>query len=214
MSATLAVLQRLIRLPAFALVLAVGSGSWLAAAPVDLGDDLVYVRGDEVAALSPARRAIIDLRFTPAPAAAPAWATTASPAPKVVLLAGDSARAWAERLTNRAPRVLLLVPVHSPASGDLTIPVSPAAVAGAVAAIDGGVDVPALARPPVEKRRFDESALVRHHNGDSSVLDEVINEARTEADADEAAAGDAPLADPMLQRAVQVIRGLRALGKG
>ncbi len=183
-------------------------------APVDLGHGLVYTDAESAAELAATQRAVIDLRFVPADIDVPAVVTSPVPSAKVVLLAGPSAASWIERLAARAPTLLLLAPADAGLASDLTVAVSAAEVREAVDAIAAGTDLVALTRPPVDKERFDESALVRHHNGDLPADSADSAEDVPDDAPDETPAKATTPTDPMLQRAVQVLLGLKALGRG
>ncbi|WP_221032985.1 hypothetical protein [Actomonas aquatica] len=202
------------RLTALAVTVA---ATFATAAPTELATGLFYARGADITQVDPDTAAVLDLRLTPAPASAPAWATTTDQAPKVVLLAGPASTAWANLLTDRAPRVLLLGPTTEPTSAfDLHVAVLPDEISASIAAIEtDGADLTALALPTVAKRRFDEAALLRHHNGDDEdEAEDSPAETAEEAETETTTDGSATPTDPMLERAAQVLLGLQALGHG
>lgn len=196
---------------AFTWLLSLCFAAALGAAPVELSEGLWYARSADIADLPADADAVIDLRYALAPEEAPAWLNTASSRAQVVLLAGATASTWGADLESRPARMLLMSPADQADGADLQVSVSAAANEAAVAAINDGYDVSLLALPVVAKRRFDESALVRHHNGDDA---ESTEPAPTEDTTVEVAEPETPAAaptDPMLERAVQVLQGLAAL---
>lgn len=90
---------------------------------------------------------------------------------------------------------------------DLTVTTTAESEGQVLTALSAGKSPDELVAENADKPRFDESTLVRDQN----------NPAPTLAPADEtpstAATTAKPLVDPVLQRAVQVYRGLKALGK-
>ena len=191
-------------------VLLLGGARLLAVEPVDIAEGIFYFRGTTaITDVAPAN-AVVDLRFVPPPALPPPWVKTAAQ-PVIVLLAGEDVPAWLALLEGRSAPVLLLGPTGTGPGLDLEVSVPAEPLGQVVAAIDAGTDVVALSQPVVAKRRFDEAALVRHHNGDE---DETDAAASSDDENDDVEPSAPPLRDPMLERAVQVIQGLRALGRG
>ncbi|MCC5023677.1 MAG: hypothetical protein J6386_13235 [Candidatus Synoicihabitans palmerolidicus] len=105
---------------------------------------------------------IIDLRFQTTAASVP---TVSSDTMKIVLLDSSPSIDWTIRLPSSA-RLITLAPVGTTPQPDVTIQVTSEELRNAVEAIDSGVDVVAMAKPAIEKARFDESSLVRRHNGE------------------------------------------------
>ena len=125
----------------------------------------------------------------------------------VVLLRASSDPRWFDSWSHRSHRVILLAPLGTSPAPDISVPVTAEEVSTALEAINSGVDLASLASPAIAKRRFDEAALVRHHNGETPTRSDE-EEADAEADA------EAPIPpDLMLQRAVQILQGLHALGR-
>ena len=193
-----------------AFLLLLGSARIVAAETVELADGLTYLRGPVAVADSAPANSIVDLRFITATGLPPPWVKAATH-PTIILLAGEDVPAWLTLLDGRSPPVLLLGPKGTAAGLDLEIVVSAEQLGQVVAAIDDGADVAVLAQPIVAKRRFDEAALVRIHNGEEDTNDSEDAPADDETDKKPV---QATLSDPMLERAVQVLLGLRVLGRG
>lgn len=206
------------------------TGCWLQ--PVNAGEPVVLTARIHYAQATPAAfgthstsaAQILDLRGQTVPADLAAWARAPGPL-RLVLLDASATAAAADALAHRAGNVLTLSPTAAAIPGDLTVGVTPAEVSASVAAIAAGADIKVLALPTIEKRRFDESALVRRRHGDDETSGPAPEPADPEAPAPPAAADPdptntdttkpppAPPNDPMLRRAVEVIQGLQALGR-
>jgi hypothetical protein len=129
----------------------------------------------------------------------------------VVLLRTDPAAGWLDALAGRSHRVITLAPIGAPSSPDVAVPATTAEVASALAAIRGGADLADLASPEIAKRRFDEAALVRRHNG-AAPSDPPA--AAADNDDETTSPSEAEITpDLMLQRALQILQGLNALGR-
>ncbi len=193
------------------LLLAAGSSVAQPTGPVEVAEGIDYVRIGQAATAVASRPTVFDARLQPAPTATPAWATATGPT-CIVMVDGEHAATWAQRLTARAANILLLAPTDAGTVADLTVSIGPAGVQRAVTAIEAGADLPTLAVPAIEKQRFDEASLIRRRQGDNTEAPNATpaTTAPDETDRD----AEPPVSDPMLQRAVQVLQGLRVLGRG
>jgi|GEM_PF-1732422 len=128
----------------------------------------------------------------------------------VVLLRSTSDPAWFTALADRSHRVILVSPIGTSSVSDVSVVVTTDEVSSAVQAIETGADLASLALPEIAKRRFDEAALVRRHSGTNDPASALNGPVEAETDD---AAPVAPTPDLMLQRAVQILQGLEALGR-
>lgn len=129
----------------------------------------------------------------------------------VVLLCADQETGWLNALAQRSHRVITLAPIGANFSPDVAVPVTAAEVSSALAAIRDGADLAELASPEIAKRRFDEAALVRRHNGAPPTPPPADEIADDHEPTPPSAANITP--DLMLQRAGQILQGLKALGR-
>ena len=206
----------------FALAFGLGLGR---AAPSDqpapLAPGIIYAQDFSVSDPPETQGIVYDFRTTPPEPEGIARASqlTSDSAPlSVVLLGTDITPETAAAFAARSHRVILLAPIGSDANPDVAVPVTPAEVSAAVEAIRSGADLANQASPEIAKRRFDEATLVRRHHGTAdpertpptpAAPSPVV--AETE---DPEATVSPPHPDLMLQRAVQILQGLHALGRG
>jgi hypothetical protein len=191
-----------------------------AAAPLvrDLGQGLLYYRahhlpGDLPAAGPGARVAcVLDLRFADgdpaAPAALAAWiGFNATPRTPVLVLANPAtSSALLGPLARLDDGGLIVVgPAEAGFHPDIAVNTSPSADRQAYEALDHGTPLAALLSDHPEKPRMDEAELAREHLPDSALA-----EAGPDRKAEPAPA-QSPAPDRVLQRAVQIHRGLVAL---
>jgi hypothetical protein len=194
-------------------------GSWaaasLAAAPaVDLGQGLAYFRVHELPADLPSAAAghaapcVIDLRFArsddPAAAALSAWVKFNASARTPVFVLENSATSpalLAALPPTGAPGVLVLAPASEKLAADFAVRVSAERDRLAYQAVENGAPVLSLLRDSPEKPRLDEAYLEKEHLADTAAPD-------IESDKP---SPPSPLVDSLLQRAVQLQRGLLAL---
>ncbi len=177
----------------------------------ELAESVYYSRDLASPPPPPAIGMVYDLRTTP-------WSSDQTRAVKLisaetrplaaVLLRSDSDQGWFDALAQRSHRVILLAPIGTTPAPDVAIPVTATEVATALAAITSGMDLYTLATPAITKRRFDEAELVRRHQGDHAAPPDATDEGSS------AVPADTPPPDLMLQRAVQILQGLSALGRG
>jgi len=125
----------------------------------------------------------------------------------VVLLRSTSDPAWFAALADRSHRVILVSPIGTSPISDVSVAVTTDEVSAAIQAIETGVDLASLALPEIAKRRFDEAALVRRHSGKNDPASSLNGPVETNE------APVPPTPDLMLQRAVQILQGLEALGR-
>lgn len=189
-----------------------------APAPVDLGEGLSYLRVGQVdGAINAPGPHVLDLRRATAAddAAADAFVAPLRAAGPVrfVLVSRQTAPALLTRLGQRASTVLLLGTGVAEPVLDLSLPVPADEDARAYDAYAQGTDLARLIQPPVRKPRRDEAAIMRSRaNGNGNGNG---NGAEAEAPAEPAAGEPAEplLVDLVLQRAVHLHRGLKALGR-
>lgn len=128
----------------------------------------------------------------------------------VVLLRSTAPAEWFNALADRSHRVILVTPISPHRAPDVAVPVTPDEVSAALHEIASGTDIASLALPEIAKRRFDEAVLVSRHRGSNDSVpspDEPVESESLEANSP-------PIPDLMLQRAVQILQGLEALGRG
>lgn len=193
-----------------------------AALNADLGKDLQYLRvttpaedAAAVQALNPAHSAVVDLRFLTAesPAIEALSRALAATPPRqgtlrVLLVNTETAPALRQALTP-APRQLVLGPAREGLRVDLAIKAAAEEERRAFEALAAGTAAEKLISNNAEKRRFDEAALMRTHNGDGSLPDPSEDPpAPSEDQKTEAAPLEPPPFDAVLQRAVQLHRAL------
>lgn len=196
------------------------AGSTAVAAPLvrDLGQGLLYYRvhrlPDDLPSPIPSSRrgpCVLDLRSADgdreAAAALTAWiGFNASPSsPVFVLVNGGTGPALRRALARRDPGGrLILAPAAADCHPDIAVDTTPAADQSAYEALDRGTSLQTLLTDNPAKPRMDEAELAREHLPDSALA---------EAAPETKAAGTAapsPI-DRVLQRAVQIDRGLIAL---
>lgn len=201
----------------------------------DLGEGLGYVRIaqlDTAVVPPPARALVIDLRqatFT-APAAVEklkALLATDGP-PRFVLVSATTPPALLALLDARAPAVLTLGAASPALSPDIAVGTTPEEDRRAYEALVKGAPLAAVVRPSVEKERYDEAAMMRDHANGVPVPDSpppvdaaAPAPAAPPAPAAEATPGEGadkakpapPPVDAVLQRAMQIYQGLKALKK-
>jgi hypothetical protein len=189
-------------------------------APEALAPGIVYTQ--KLALTPPAEifGIVYDLRELDPPPELPALAAHLSQpsAPlSVVLLNANTDPTVIDAFTNRSHRVIVLSPIGSRTAPDVLVPVTAEEIATALDAIRSGADLASLASPEIAKSRFDEASLVRRHNGtEEPVPTRSADSAPSTVQADDETAGDETSPTPpdlMLQRAVQILQGLRALGR-
>jgi hypothetical protein len=191
-----------------------------AAAPLirDLGQGLLYYRVHHLPADLPASgpgpgaACILDLRFADgdnaAPAALAAWiGFNATPRTPVLVLANPATSPALLRPLARVEDGGLIVigPAEPGFHPDIAVSASPAGDRKAYEALEQGTPLAGLLSDNPDKPRMDEAELAREHLPDSAVAD-----AGTDRKPEPAAA-PAPVVDRVLQRAVQIHRGLLAL---
>jgi len=205
------------RLLAFAAAACALAGAAPAAAPArDLGLGLSYYRLHDVPADLPAPAAarggpcVLDVRFAKSAgagaAALRAWvqAHASARAPVFVLEnEGTSHELRAALGGSAAAGLIVLAPAAEGLAADITVQVSADDDRRAYELAEKGASLDSLLADNPEKPRVDEEYLEKEHLSD--------------ADAPDAAAGrpspPSPPTDPLLQRAVQLHRGLVALKK-
>lgn len=226
--------SRLLACAALALVVRFAAATEAPGEGLELAPGVRYLAPTAVPAAPPngSEGLVLDLRlpaaegFESLAARLKIWVAATGPV-RIVLLSAQTAPAWSAALERRAANVLTLAPSGVDPAPDITVDLAADQVEIlARLATAGGADLARLALPPVEKRRFDEAALVQRHQGTNSERNRTAPSAPPpEAPAEpESAAGPevpstaetppAPTSDPMLMRAVQVAQGLRALRRG
>jgi hypothetical protein len=211
------------------LPLALAALGWLSlgsatAAPLvrDLGQGLLYYRahhlpGDLPVAGRGARAAcILDLRFADGDAAAPAalaaWiGFNATPRTPVFVLANPRTSAALLRPLARLDDGGLIVvgPAEAAFHPDIAVTTSPSADRQAYEALDNGTPLAALLSDNPDKPRMDEAELARERLPDSALAEGVPDRKAEPAGA--VSTAPVPMPDRVLQRAVQIHRGLLAL---
>ncbi len=182
--------------------------------PRDLGLGLAYYRVHELPADLPAASdlrtgpKVLDLRFARADGASAAlltaWVRAHSSAhgPVFVLENADTSPALRAALPGGAgPAVVVLAPAASRVHADIAVVVPPGADRKAYEALDAGTPLEKLLSDNPEKVRYDEAYLEKEHLSDSGGI----------ASEPERPSPPGPLVDLVLQRAVQIDRGLVAL---
>ncbi|HEY5227627.1 MAG TPA: hypothetical protein VIJ19_03745 [Opitutaceae bacterium] len=204
---------------AFALFLAVSlarasmSGATLVR---DLGQGLTYYRVHELPADQPSPltgrpgACVLDLRYAksdaPSAATLKAWIkfNVTAHTPVFVLENAETDTALLAALPGGGqPGILVLAPISKSVSPDIAVHVTGAQDRKAYEALEKGADVNSLLSDDPEKLRVDEAYLEKEHIADSDAPDTVSDKP----------APPRPLTDPVLQRAVQLHRGLLALKK-
>ncbi len=199
------------------------TSTWAQAAlKADLGKDLQYLRvtapsedAAAVQALDPAQSAVVDLRFltadAPAMEAIARTLATTLPRPgtvRVLLVNTETAPALREAL-KPAPRQLVLGPAREGLRVDVAVKAEEKEERRAFEALPAGTAAEKLISNNAEKRRFDEAALMRTHNGEGALPDPSEDAQAPSSDQKtEAAPAEPPPFDAVLQRAVQLHRAL------
>jgi hypothetical protein len=201
--------------------------SLAAAAPIDLGQNLTYVRlhgrPDDVPLLTAAwskPALIVDLRYPSADAARNIPADLPArprPAPLFVLIAPTTPADALSALRARAPALITLGLSAPGLDPDIALAVKPDDDRRAFEALDSGALLESLLSETLSKPRFDEAALLRERAGDpgasaATAADSAAGKAAPPAPAATTATRAEPR-DAVLQRAVQLHRALLALGK-
>ena len=191
-----------------------------AAVAQDLGEGLSYFRLRALPAdlpSTPALKAcVLDLRYTPgdAPAAAAlaAWLKfhTATRTPVFLLANSATATALLHVLAGPAlPAGTLTLGLPAPGfSPDIAIPTTAEAESRAYAALTAGTPLAALVQENAVKPRYDEAEMLRRKASGEPLESEEDDAPVTTQPTPPAP----PLLDATLQRAVQLHRGLAALG--
>jgi hypothetical protein len=182
--------------------------------PRDLGKGLTYYRVHELPADQPSPLAgrpgacIIDLRYAKADEASAAtlraWIkfNVSVRAPIFVLENAQTDPSLLAAIPGSGqPGLVVLAPFTDRVAPDVAVHVSPADDRRAYEALEKGADVGSLLSDYPDKPRVDEAYLEKEHIADSEAPDVPS----------EKAAPPLPLTDPLLQRAVQLHRGLLAL---
>jgi len=182
----------------------------------DLGMGLTYYRVHQLPTDQPSPRSgrpgacVVDLRYAKSDegsaAALRAWVRfNASPHAPIFLLenAQTDPALLAALPGNGQPGLIVLAPADARIGPDFPVRVSEKADRRAYEALEKGADISTLLSDYPDKPRIDEAYLEKEHLADSDAPD---------VDTDKPAP-PRPLVDPMLQRAVQLHRGLLALKK-
>jgi hypothetical protein len=181
----------------------------------DLGQGLTYFRvhilpGDIPSSLpGPASPCVLDLRYarsdTPAAAAMKAWIrfTASARDPVFVLENSDTSPSLLASIASGSAGVIVLAPESAKLSPDVAVRVAPDTDRRAYDALEKGAPVESLLSDFPDKPRVDEAYLEKEHIADSDSPDSASDKPDPPR----------PLVDAMLQRAVQLHRGLHALKK-
>lgn len=187
----------------------------LSAAPSthDLGEGLSYIRIESLLTDLPAaptpKAVVLDLRYTAGDESAAnaliAWLQARAGRPTLVLVNPDTAASLRPALSaNRLPPGTLTIGrAEAEFTPDIMVAISADADRAAWASLRAGTEPATLIADNLDKVRNDEAAIVRRHQNNRS--DE------TESAADPPAPASGP-PDRVLQRAVQLHRGLTILG--
>lgn len=180
----------------------------------DLGQGLTYYRVRELPADQPSPLSgrpgacILDLRFAKSDEASAgailAWVkfNVSVRAPVFVLENSQTDPALLAVFPGRTqPGLLVLAPVTDRIVPDIAVHVSPEDDRKAYAALEKGADISSLLSDYPDKPRVDEAYLEKEHIADSDAPDLPADKPSPPP----------PMTDPVLQRAVQVHRGLLAL---
>jgi hypothetical protein len=184
-----------------------------AAPPRDLGLGLSYYRVHELprdfpaSAKGPAGPCVLDLRFAtadePSCAALAAWIRFNSSAhtPVFVLENSSTSPALVAALPAGSPGLVIVAPGSAKLAADVAVAVSAETDRKAYDAAEKGATLDSLLHDYPEKPRLDEAYLEKEHLSDSEELDDIA----------ERPGPPMPLVDALLQRALQLHRGLLAL---
>jgi hypothetical protein len=181
---------------------------------LDLGRGLSYYRVHALPSDLPAAPAgrpgasVLDLRFAkadaPGAALIAAWVkfNASAAAPVFVLENAETSPALLALFAGAGPGgVIVLAPASEKLAPTVAVHVDPAADRKAYDAVEGGAALASLLADNPAKPRIDEAYLEKEHLSDSDAPD-------VETDKD---SPPSPLVDAMVQRAVQLHRGLIAL---
>ncbi len=182
----------------------------------DLGQGLTYYRVHEIPQDQPAPISgrpgpcILDLRFAKADelgaSALKAWVmfNVSAHAPIFILENSETDPALLAVFPARGPAgMIVLAPVSARIAPQIAVKVSPEDDRKAYDALEKGAEVQSLLSDYPDKPRIDEAYLEKEHIADSEAPDAPTDKA----------APPRPMVDSMLQRAVQLHRGLLALKK-
>lgn len=188
------------------------SGSLHAAEITDLGEGLAYLRVEDAATSAlPSIDGSYALDLRRATATSPADASRLRSylvepgSVRFVLVSADTAAAVLTLLETRSPSVITLGPAGTIPEPDINVVVSLDEDRRAYSAHTEGTPLELLVRPDIPKPRRDEAALLRNR----------ANGGNGPAEPEEPPPADtaAPLVDAVLQRAVHLHHGLKALGR-
>jgi hypothetical protein len=202
-----------------------------AAAPLDLGQKLTYVRlhrlPDDAANLAAAwsqPALVVDLRYPTGNAAhflPPDLPARPGSAPLFALVGPATPIEALAALRDRAPALITLGPAATAPAPDLALAVTPEADRHAYDALESGAPIESLLSEKITKTRFDEAALAHERTGEAAKDEGPA--ASSAAPTDPPPSGVTPPTTPatipaepkdvVLQRAVQLHRALLALGK-
>ena len=198
---------------AAALMAAVAVAAPAQTAPRDLGLGLSYYRVHELPRDLPAAAkgqvgpCVLDLRFAtsdaPSCAALAAWIRFNATArtPVFVLENSATSAALVAAVPAGSPGLVVLAPRPSKLAADVEVAVSAETDRKAYDAAERGAALDTLIHDYPDKPRLDEAYLEKEHLSDSGELDDVADRPGPPM----------PLVDAVLQRAVQLHRGLLAL---
>ena len=207
------------------------SPAHLAAAPIDLGQGLTYVRlhrlPEDLPALESAWSAqalVVDIRYPAGhldPAGSPRLTARPRAHPLFVLVGPSTPAALVEELRKAAPALVTLGLAGPGAGTDIVLDVTPADDRRGYDALDAGKPVDALVGEKERGPRFDEAVLAREHeNADARdagppeppAAQPAGPPAAQGAAAPAATAAEPAIRDLVLERAIQLHRTLLALG--
>ena len=179
----------------------------------DLGLGLLYYRVHELPADLPSTArgrsgpCVLDLRFARTDgascAALGAWIrfNASARTPLFVLENSGTSPALVAAVPAGSPGLVVLAPRSARLGQDVAVSVEPETDRRAYDAVEKGAALESLIRDYPEKPRLDEAYLEKEHLSDSGVPESAAD----------TQAPPMPLVDPLLQRAVQLHRGLLAL---
>lgn len=189
------------------------------AAPVDLGEGLSYLRVADATVLpeTPPGPLVLDLRRARGGDVSRLAALLRSGGPlRFVLLGRETAGDVRALLAHRAASVITLAAGPDIAADIVLEAITPADDLRAYEAHENGTDLTTLIQPPVNKARRDEASILRERaNGNGAAQSRGAAAASEDPPAEAAPTDPAepPLVDAVLQRAVHLHRGLKALGR-
>ncbi len=190
------------------------------AAPVDLGDGLRYVRVSDARELPETDLTaplVIDLRRTQGGDLARLGTLLRSNgAVRFVLLGRETSPDVRQLLAARAPGVITLAAEGVEPAADIVLESTPEEDMRAYDAHEDGADLALLIQPPLKKTRRDEASILRNRangNGNGNGRGSAATSEDPPPDDAGVEPEEPPLVDSVLQRAVHLHRGLKALGK-